>query len=676
MPARSLFFTVLAFAACCFPFLSFAQNGCTTLGQTPSTAFPVCGTDTFHQQTVPLCQTHASITVPGCGSAGYTDKNPFWYTFTCYSAGTLGFSINPNDLNDDYDWQLYDITGHNPDDVFTNSSLVVTGNWSGSSGLTGASATGVTYIQCASDPAQYKPTFSKMPALKQGHTYLLLISHFTDTQSGYSLSFNGGTAVITDTVKPHILSATPDCSGTHLTVHLNKKMKCSSLATDGSDFSISPGSITVTGASPLGCSTGFDMDSVVLTLSAPLPAGNYQVLAKKGSDSNTLLDNCDTPIPDGDAANFTITILQPTPLDSITPVGCGPSTLQLVFKKPIQCSTIATDGSDFSVSGPAAVTVTGAKGNCNGNGETSIITLQLAAPIQQRGDYTVTLKNGGDGNSIVDACGLETPPSTIHFTAYDTVSANFTWQTQLGCKADVVSFYHDGNNGVNQWLWLFDSTATSTQQNPVYSYNTFNDKYVQLIVSNGVCSDTSSNTIVLGNTLKAQFSAPDNVCPQDVVVFTDSSIGQISSHTWNFGNGQTSFLEAPPSQQYNPNARSQQFTVSLVVRNNIGCTDTAVHTITAYNSCYIAVPSAFTPNGDGLNDYLYPLSGFKAADLEFQVFNRYGQRVFYSKDWMQRWDGTIGGLPQPPGTYVWTLSYTHKDTGRRVFQKGTVVLIR
>ena len=46
------------------------------------------------------------------------------------------------------------------------------------------------------------PSFSKMPTLIEGHEYLLLVSHFSDSQSGYSLSFGGGTANITDPVNP------------------------------------------------------------------------------------------------------------------------------------------------------------------------------------------------------------------------------------------------------------------------------------------------------------------------------------------------------------------------------------------------------------------------------------------------------------------------------------------
>src|SRR6185436_12604995 len=87
---------------------------CTTLGQTPSTAFPVCGTTTFHQAVVPICKT-VDIIVPGCDDgADYENKNPFFYKFTCYVAGTLGFLITPIGTDQDYDWQLWDITGRNP----------------------------------------------------------------------------------------------------------------------------------------------------------------------------------------------------------------------------------------------------------------------------------------------------------------------------------------------------------------------------------------------------------------------------------------------------------------------------------------------------------------------------------------------------------------------------------
>ena len=104
-----------------------AGQQCTQLGQNPGTAFPVCGTTDFTQASVPIC---GDKEVPNpCNTSIITDKNPYWYKFTCYTSGTLGFTITPANLGDDYDWQLFDITGQNPEAVYTNPSLFVAGNW-------------------------------------------------------------------------------------------------------------------------------------------------------------------------------------------------------------------------------------------------------------------------------------------------------------------------------------------------------------------------------------------------------------------------------------------------------------------------------------------------------------------------------------------------------------------
>lgn len=648
---------------------------CTTLGQNPSTAFPVCGTSTFSQSTVPYC---GGTSVPGPCSAtdGLTDTNPFWYKFTCFTAGTLGFLITPNDLKDDYDWQLFDVTGRNPDDIYTDPFLFVACNWSGNTGLTGASSAGTTLVNCA---GLTYPTFSSMPTLKLNHNYLLLLSHFTrytPSQNGYALSFGGGTASITDPTPPDLQSATSSCDASFLYIRLNKKMKCASLATNGSDFTISTALATITAATSTSCSSSFDMDSIALKLSNPLPPGNYTVTIKNGTDGNTLLDNCDRSIPVGNSLPLTILPLAPTPMDSLTTVKCAPQTLRLVFKKNIRCNTIAPDGSDFIVTGPTPVTVTGASGNCV-NGVSNIITVSLSNPIVNAGAYQIKLKVGNDGNTILDDCAQQTPAgSALNFSVKDTVSADFTYRLSAGCKIDTLQFFHDGRNGVNQWSWQLDYNGKSSLQNPVTYFNTFNTKQISLIVSNGFCNDTVTKKITLGNELKAAFETNNLLCPEDAATFIDKSIGNIISYQWDFNNGNTSVIQTPPPQNYPLFGVEKIYPIRLIVENNIGCFDTTFQNLKVLKSCYIAVPNAFTPNGDGLNDFLYPLNAYKADNLEFKVYNRLGQLVFSTTDWTVKWDGTINGEPQDSGIFVWTLKYTNHDTGKHIFMKGSTMLVR
>jgi len=654
-----------------------AQN-CTTLGQSPSSAFPVCGVDTFSQQNVPICRTH-SIKVPGCDDgAGYSDKNPFWYRFTCFKTGTLGFLVTPNDLGDDYDWMLYDITCHNADDVFTDPSLIVTGNWAGTFGVTGASGSGVNFIQCSSDPANHKNSFSTMPTILQGHTYLLLISHFTDSQSGYNLSFGGGTGVITDPLQPKIEKSWAGCGGVTVTLTMNKKLKCNSLAADASDFTLSPAAATIVSATAVGCSSSFDMDTVVLTMSNALPPGTYTITVQSGQDGNTVLDNCNNSVPVGNNTSFIIDPVQPTPLDSIKPVGCAPDKLELVFRRPINCNSIDANGSDFSITGTTPVTITGASGYCV-NGVTTSIFIQLSAPIQSAGNYQITLQQGTDGNTIIDECGQQTPAGASRaFSTADTVNADFTYQLKLGCKADTVHFFHNGANNINQWNWNFNNEGSSTAQNPSHIFKVFGPKQINLNVSNGVCTDSSSATVLLDNTLEAAFGFPEVLCPEDKATFTDSSVGKIVSWNWDFGNGNSSTLQNPLPETYPQvtSGRSKLYPVRLIIENDLHCFDTTVNQMKVVYSCYITVPNAFTPNGDGHNDYLYPLNAWKAINLEFIIYNRYGQIVFRTNNWTNKWDGRINGQMQSSWVFVWLLRYTLLDTGEKVFKRGTTVLIK
>jgi gliding motility-associated-like protein len=659
-----------------------AQN-CSVAGQTPGTAFPVCGTTVFKQDVVPQCS-NGPMQSPGCTglAAGLSAVNPFWYKFTCYTPGTLGFLIKPNNSDDDYDWELFDITGRSPVAVLNNASLAIASDWSGVTGNTGASPSGSSLFECGSTqiPPNGPPPFSKMPTLIQGHNYLLMISHFSgDDQSGYSLSFDGGTASITDPTPPSVRSATTICDGSRIEIILNKPMTCSSLAADGSDFVLSgPAGLKVVGAYAANCS-GFDLDTLVAVVNGPLAPGNYSLTVATGTDGNTLIDNCGAEVPVGQSIPFTMVLPQPTLMDSITtPVGCAPNTLQLVFKKKMYCSSIAADGSDFSVTGTSSITVTGAHGQCDTGDMTYRVIVQLSAPIQTAGNFSMHLSAGTDGNTLIDECGLASPPGSLPFTTGDTVSAGLlTDQILLGCKSDTIIYQYPSTDGVNQWQWIFDNADTSLLQDPpMQIYSAFGTKNVRLVVSNGYCTDTANFSPVLGNAIKAALEAPNILCPKDEANYLNKSSGTLTSWNWDFGDGAGFSGETAPNHLYPPTGIETRYTVTLVVGNAIGCYDTAAQQIDVLRSCYIAVPNAFTPNGDGVNDYLYPLNAFKADHLTFKVFNRQGQMVYESHEWTAKWDGTVHGHAEPSGTFVWMLDYVDRDSGKHIFQKGTALLIR
>ncbi len=86
------------------------------------------------------------------------------------------------------------------------------------------------------------------------------------------------------------------------------------------------------------------------------------------------------------------------------------------------------------------------------------------------------------------------------------------------------------------------------------------------------------------------------------------------------------------------------------------------------------MPSAFTPNGDGINDCFGVKTWGYVTNLDFSAYNRWGNLIFHSNNSSKCWDGTYNGVRQPSGTYVYQVSA--KTICGNVYRKGTVVLIR
>ncbi len=566
-------FTLVSFA---FAKNIFAQ--CPINGQNPTSAFPVCASTTFTQNTVPVC-TGQAVPVPPCTTTTYTDKNPYYYKFTAFQATQLVFTIQPLNASDDYDWQLFDITGKNPNNIYTDPSMYVCCNWSGKTGTTGTNITVSNTFSCEGNT----PNFTKAPNLIQGHEYLLMISHFDDVgQSGYNLTFQNASGFV-DTTAPSVKTITANCVANKILVKLNKKMKCSSITNSGSEFNITT-SPAILGAIGFGCSTSFDTDSITISLASPLPAGNYTAKIQNGSDGNTILDNCGNGIPENQSFDFTVIgAAQPTPMDSIKPLNCMPTFLQLFFKAPLLCNSVAANGSDFSITGPSTLNIISASINCSGS-LGNLITINFSAPIIVGGNYTISLKTGTDGNTLLNQCDVSTVAgSSLNFPVYVTPNPSFTFTVNKEtCKADTITFTHNANNSVTQWQWYFDGIpTTSNLQTQQVVYNNFSTRVVKLKVSNPACTDsTTQNVPIADHLLIPNFGiSRDTTCPNNAETFIDSSKGNITSWKWDFANGNTSTLKTPLAQSYPVLPINKTYPIKLIVNNQIGCVDSVTKNI-------------------------------------------------------------------------------------------------
>jgi len=119
----------------------------------------------------------------------------------------------------------------------------------------------------------------------------------------------------------------------------------------------------------------------------------------------------------------------------------------------------------------------------------------------------------------------------------------------------------------------------------------------------------------------------------------------------------------------------QTTTYTIYGMDQYGCVDSANVTITIDSTLNEGIPSAFTPNGDGLNDVFRPV-GLKYQRLvDFRIFNRWGEVVFSTANAKEGWDGTFKGTPQDAGVYLYNVVVAKPDGTNKVY-KGDVTLIR
>lgn len=145
-----------------------------------------------------------------------------------------------------------------------------------------------------------------------------------------------------------------------------------------------------------------------------------------------------------------------------------------------------------------------------------------------------------------------------------------------------------------------------------------------------------------------------------------------AGYTWDAAAGITDYTSPDPVV-----SPLKTTTYYVKVTGSNGCTvkdSVTVAVDIAKAMSTFAVPSAFTPNNDGKNDCFGLKYLGSAASLQFDIYNRWGQRVFSAGNANQCWDGTLKGIQQPPGGYVYQIKAT-TDCGT-VSRKGIVMLIR
>ncbi len=162
-------------------------------------------------------------------------------------------------------------------------------------------------------------------------------------------------------------------------------------------------------------------------------------------------------------------------------------------------------------------------------------------------------------------------------------------------------------------------------------------------------------------------------CPGECVRFALDTVGADFQYTWTFQGGTpATFVGAEPGPVCYP--QSGQFKVAVALAE---CQSQAEATV-AVRYRNLLTPNAFTPNGDNINDRFQPLLKCPATDYHLTIYDRWGEKVFETRNPDDSWDGTINKKSGLADTYAWVLELADvRDAGANTeMLKGEVMLLR
>lgn len=237
------------------------------------------------------------------------------------------------------------------------------------------------------------------------------------------------------------------------------------------------------------------------------------------------------------------------------------------------------------------------------------------------------------------------------------------------CKFTPVNFTGSivvGN--IDQWHWSFGDGITANSMNAVHTYTSNGTYSVKLFAIDqiGCSSDTLKQSIVIYGT--NAFAGNDTIAAAGQPVQLHA-VGGLS-YTWSPATGLNNSSIANPVAIL---TATQTYTVKAFTPE--GCESYDDIKIEIYKGPDIYLPTAFTPNDDGLNDLF---RGKPVGIKEFgylKVYNRWGQEIFSTTDYRVGWDGSWKGEKQSSGIFV-VIASGIDFRGKLISKKSTVMLIR
>lgn len=267
---------------------------------------------------------------------------------------------------------------------------------------------------------------------------------------------------------------------------------------------------------------------------------------------------------------------------------------------------------------------------------------------------------------VEDLCGNPLTGSSTITVDYDSVQVQVLPDTLI-CFGDTITVraLPSAGFGAYSLLWNTGATADSIRVHPDHLAH-----YWAVVTDQCAISDSTYATVAVERPI-ADFTIDGSIHENNFpIAFHDRSIGAVG-WSWDFGTPDITSTATNPVVTF---PDPGYYTVRLAIVDTLGCVDTLIKPLVVAPEFNLYLPSAFTPDGDGLND-VFAVSGTGIVNFRLRIFDRWGHLVFETEDPAQGWDGSIDGKKPVPGVYPYLFRYLG-PSGQTADRYGSVTLVR
>jgi gliding motility-associated-like protein len=276
--------------------------------------------------------------------------------------------------------------------------------------------------------------------------------------------------------------------------------------------------------------------------------------------------------------------------------------------------------------------------------------------------------------------------SIVTLLAPTVITPSFTADATILCAPGTFTFTNTSTPSVNIvntiYAWgdgTIDTTANTTSIQHIYNTAGIWDIIISTISDYGCTyKDTVMSMVETTQPPEANFV----IQPNPTTTYTT----HITCGDWSSGVPVQWEWTAPGAIPTNINIQQPWFLypeiageyyITLRVTDPLGCWDTITHKLIIEDEMLVFVPNTFTPNGDEWNNrFKWTVLGINESLFQMQVWNRWGELIWESRDPYAEWDGSYNNQLIPEGQYTWTMLATNKiNAGKRTFF-GTINVIK